>query len=88
MLKKCHLIDCLKLVLLNGVKKIIKISYNLLSIGRDYLINELLLKFDIQYTVQIYQLITVNGSQVALTIMLSKLGLTKIAILLIIGFLL
>ena len=69
-------------------KKGVKITYNLLGIGRDYLINELLLKFNIQYTVQIYQLITLKGSQVALTIILSKLGLTKIAIMLIIGFLL
>lgn len=59
-----------------------------LSTTRDVLINSLLNHYNIQYTAYIYNLITFNGLEFALTLIFTKLGFSKYIILLIIGFLL
>ena len=56
--------------------------------SRDLLINELLKSYNLIYTVQLYNLITFQGLEFALTLLFSKLGFSKIIIMLIIGFLL
>jgi hypothetical protein len=55
--------------------------------GRDLLINEILKQFNVTNGVMLYNILSANTIDVIVSILSLKLGLSKIAILIIIGFL-
>ena len=68
-------------------KKVNRVFIKFMENGRDYLINEMLNQFHITNGIIIYKIITANTLDVVIGILSLKLGLSKVAILLIIGFL-
>ena len=68
-------------------KKVNRIFIRIIESGRDYLINELFNQFHISNGILIYNIITMNTLDTIITILSLKLGISKIAILIIIGFL-
>ena len=68
-------------------KKVNRVFIKLIENGRDYLINELLNQFHLTNGLILYKIITANTLDVVIGILSLKLGLSKIAILVIIGLL-
>jgi hypothetical protein len=64
-----------------------KISYKMTYIGRDLAISNLLTHLNMANTLFVYNLITSSPIDIAIFFLSSKLGLSKVAVLLILAFL-
>ena len=70
-------------------KKVMKVSKNMLFMGRDVAINQALYRADMNWGVTIYNVITTNPIEITLNLLAVKLGFTnKLIISLIIAFIL
>jgi hypothetical protein len=67
------------------VKKIFK---NVCNNGRDILINKLFSHFQLEYGLTIYNIATASPIDIVIGVLSLKLGLNKVAIMLILAFLL
>lgn len=71
------------------LKKGLRISGNLFSIGRDIAINQVLMSLNMPITMTVYNIISANPIQVAIALLATKFGIhSKIVLTLIIAFLL
>ena len=68
-------------------KKVKRITINFFNLGKDYLIKNLLVSYNIKYALVIYDVISYNPLVSAVNILAVKLGLNKTAVLLILAFL-
>jgi len=68
------------------LKKKIKIYYKIRDIGRDTLMNKLFTHFNLNSTLMLYNIISANPIDIIIGIIASKLGLSKVIVLLIIAF--
>lgn len=65
-----------------------RVARNLYGLGRDALINELLMSLNAKGCLIAYNIITLNPVNVAITLLASKFGLSKFAVMLILAFIL
>ena len=72
----------------NVQKKIKNIFFKFFDIGRDTLINKLLNYYHINNGILIYSIISANPIDLVIGLLASKLGLSKVVIMLIVAFLL
>jgi hypothetical protein len=72
----------------NVQKKIKNIFFKFFDIGRDTLINKLLNYYHINNGILIYSIISANPIDMVIGLLASKLGLSKVVIMLIVAFLL
>ena len=71
----------------NVQKKIKNIFFKFFDIGRDTLINKLLNYYHINNGILIYSIISANPIDMVIGLLASKLGLSKVVIMLIVAFL-
>jgi len=71
----------------NVQKKIKNIFFKFFDIGRDTLINKLLNYYHINNGILIYSIISANPIDLVIGLLASKLGLSKVVIMLIVAFL-
>jgi len=72
----------------NVQKKLKNIFFKFFDIGRDTLINKLLNYYHINNGILIYSIISANPIDLVIGLLASKLGLSKVVIMLIVAFLL
>jgi len=72
----------------NVQKKLKNIFFKFFDIGRDTLINKLLNYYHINNGILIYSIISANPIDMVIGLLASKLGLSKVVIMLIVAFLL
>lgn len=65
-----------------------RVCGNLFNIGRDTLITKLLKEIGAIHTLSLYNLVTINPVQVAVTAIASKFGISKMTVVLILAFVL
>ena len=70
------------------MKKMKKISYKITSIARDYGMSVLLNHYNLQTVLTIYNVVTATPLDIVIYILSIKLGMSKMAIMVILAFLL
>jgi len=65
-----------------------RVRNNLYGIGRDTVINKILKELGAMNTLTLYNLITINPVQVAVTMIANKFGVSKVVVVLILAFIL
>jgi len=65
-----------------------RVRNNLISIGRDTIINKILKEIGAINALTLYNLITINPVQVAVTMIANKFGVSKVVVVLILAFIL
>ena len=70
------------------MKKMKKISYKITSIARDYGMGVLLNHYNLQTALTIYNIATTRSLDIVIYILSIKLGMSKMAIMIVLAFLL
>ena len=65
-----------------------RVGRNLYGLGRDAIINQLFVSLNASHCLMAYNIITLNPLNVAITIIASKFGLSKMTVMLILAFVL
>ena len=65
-----------------------RVSYNVWSIARDMAVNQFLIALNSPQCVLLYNIATANPIQIAITMIASKFGISKMAVVLILAFIL